>query len=138
MILAMEVNANSYQTSSSPSNNVMKYHIGSSLVNPITLSDIRHLSFQYFTKNPICTKNGKLVKVSKFTFFKSMPTFNMYMAIRFMLPLKVCFNKFLFPRFYSKNYTKKRRFNCTYIAYSFYILNFIFIPSIGTYMIFFM
>ncbi|OAY38187.1 alcohol-forming fatty acyl-CoA reductase [Manihot esculenta] len=64
------------------------YHIGSSLRNPVKLSNIHDFSFRYFSANPWINKDGMPVKVLKGTIFRSMASFHMYMAIRFQLPLK--------------------------------------------------
>ncbi|KAL2989837.1 hypothetical protein AAZX31_11G161300 [Glycine max] len=64
------------------------YHIGSSLRNPFTISDLEDVAYQYFTKNPLINKNGKPVAISnKVTWISSMSSFERYMKIRYVLPL---------------------------------------------------
>ncbi|XP_048321897.2 fatty acyl-CoA reductase 3 [Ziziphus jujuba] len=65
------------------------YHIGSSMRNPIRMSNIRNFSLQYFTKNPLTNKKGKLIKVGNCIFFSNVAVFQAYMVIRFKLPLKI-------------------------------------------------
>ncbi|XP_060668888.1 fatty acyl-CoA reductase 1-like [Ziziphus jujuba] len=55
IMVAMAVNAN--QSSE------IIFHVGSSLRNPIYLSNIVNFMFQYFAKNPLIDKKGKLVKL---------------------------------------------------------------------------
>ncbi|KAF2321640.1 hypothetical protein GH714_000841 [Hevea brasiliensis] len=64
------------------------YHLGSSLRNPVKLSNIHDFSFRYFSANPWINKDGMPVKIPKGTVFCSMASFHMYMAICFQLPLK--------------------------------------------------
>jgi fatty acyl-CoA reductase len=83
IIAAMVVNANK-------SSGII-YHVGTSLRNPIKFCDIHDIVFSYCTENPWINKDGTIVKVEKCTMFKTMASFRMYMQIRFMLPLQVCF-----------------------------------------------
>nr|XP_048321680.1 fatty acyl-CoA reductase 8-like [Ziziphus jujuba var. spinosa] len=82
IMVAMAVNAN--QSSE------IIYHVGSSLRNPIYLSNIVNFMFQYFAKNPLIDKKGKLVKTlvklgKPVVLFTAMATLKTYMANRFML-----------------------------------------------------
>ncbi|KAL5583240.1 hypothetical protein UlMin_015682 [Ulmus minor] len=82
IIMAIVVNGNQL------SNNII-YHIGSSLRNPVNVSQIHAFLFKYFTKHPLTRKNGELIKVDKATLFNNMTTFQVYMAFRYRLPLKM-------------------------------------------------
>lgn len=88
IIAAMAVNANKYSG--------IIYHVGTSLRNPIKFCDIHDIVFKYCTENPWINKDGTIVKAGKFTMFKTMASFHMYMQIRYMLPLQVCLFPFLF------------------------------------------
>ncbi|KDP42364.1 hypothetical protein JCGZ_01940 [Jatropha curcas] len=64
------------------------YHLGSSLRNPVKLSNIHDFTFHYFSANPWISKDGSPVKIQRGTILSSMARFRMYMAIRFQLPLQ--------------------------------------------------
>jgi fatty acyl-CoA reductase len=83
LIMAMVEYANRSNTSE------IIYHVGSSLRNPFTFSNLNELFFLYYTQNPLIDKEGKPIKVGKIKAFRSMATFRIYMAIRYSLPLKV-------------------------------------------------
>lgn len=83
MIVAMVAHANE--------SSQIIFHVGSSLRNPMKLCTLKELIFKYFTRNPWIGKNGKSIKVGKVIMFSSMARFRAYMAIRYRLPLKVCF-----------------------------------------------
>lgn len=82
-IVAMVAHARQQQ-----SGNVI-YQVGSSLRNPLRYSDLQDYGYRYFTKKPWINKDGKPVKVGKVNVMNSMASFHRYMAIRYMLPLKV-------------------------------------------------
>ncbi|KAK9204470.1 hypothetical protein WN943_014730 [Citrus x changshan-huyou] len=82
MIMAMVANANN------PSSQMI-YHVGSSLRNPIHFFQIHEFAFHYFTKNPYIDKYGNPVIVGKVKVLDSPAKFHRYMAVRFVLPLKV-------------------------------------------------
>ncbi|KAL5583149.1 hypothetical protein UlMin_015591 [Ulmus minor] len=82
IIMAIVANGNQF------SNNII-YHVGSSLRNPVNVSQIREFIFKYFTKHPLTRKNGELIKVGKMTLFNDMTMFRVYMAFRNGLPLKI-------------------------------------------------
>ncbi|KAF3442267.1 hypothetical protein FNV43_RR16183 [Rhamnella rubrinervis] len=65
------------------------YQIGSSLRNPIYTSDIQKFVFQYFSKNPLRNKKGKLIKVGKLLLLSNMAILHVFIAVCFILPLKV-------------------------------------------------
>ncbi|CAI9105582.1 OLC1v1004531C1 [Oldenlandia corymbosa var. corymbosa] len=65
------------------------YHVGSSGSNPILYSSIQDYDQRHFAKHPWIDAKGKPVKVGKITVLKTMDRFRSYMAIRYLLPLKV-------------------------------------------------
>jgi fatty acyl-CoA reductase len=77
-------------------------HMGSSWRNPIKFSRFRNLINQYVTKNPFVSKSGKSIKVNKVTVLTSMASYQTYMAIQYILPLKVCLSLI-----HNKNYVQK-------------------------------
>ena len=70
------------------------YHVGSSLANPLRFSCIQDYGQRYFTKHPWVGKDGKPVRVGEVTVLNSMASFRRYMAIHYLLPLKVGFSLF--------------------------------------------
>ena len=86
MLMVMVVNANQHCSADS----ILIYHVGSSMRNPIKFSNLHKFSYCYFTKNPYIDRNGKAVQISKGTVLTSWAKFQRYMAIRYLLPLKVC------------------------------------------------
>ncbi|XP_059314845.1 alcohol-forming fatty acyl-CoA reductase-like [Lycium ferocissimum] len=65
------------------------YHIGSSVSNPMEIINLRDFGFNYFTKNPWINKvDGKPIIVGKVTILGSMDSFQKYMALHYLLPLK--------------------------------------------------
>ncbi|KAF3442271.1 hypothetical protein FNV43_RR16187 [Rhamnella rubrinervis] len=85
MIVAMVAHANDHQ-----SFKTIIYHIGSSLRNPINISNIRKFSFQYFTRKPLKNNKGEPIKnIGKLLFLSNAAVFHTYMLIRFILPLKI-------------------------------------------------
>ncbi|XP_062030649.1 alcohol-forming fatty acyl-CoA reductase-like [Rosa rugosa] len=83
IITAMVVNANKYLE-----NPGMIYHVGTSLRNPMKMSEFTNFMFQYCTKNPWLYKDGSTIKVEKLKMFTTMAAFRSYMQIRYMLPLE--------------------------------------------------
>ncbi|XP_057419353.1 fatty acyl-CoA reductase 1-like isoform X2 [Lotus japonicus] len=74
------------------SNQVSKnfiYHVASSSRNPLRISDVINITFHYFTKSPLKSKNGTPIIVSKMQLLTSMAAFQSYMKNRYVLPLKV-------------------------------------------------
>ncbi|KAL2593830.1 hypothetical protein AAZV13_12G151200 [Glycine max] len=80
MLVAMVAHANQ------PSDII--YHVGSSVVNPVMYLNLRDYSVRYFTEKPWINRDGKPVKVGKFTILRNMDSFRKYMYIRYLLPLK--------------------------------------------------
>ncbi|KAI5666651.1 hypothetical protein M9H77_16504 [Catharanthus roseus] len=64
------------------------YQVGSSVSNPIRFSLLQDFALRYFTKHPWINKEGKPVKVGKVTVFRTMASFQRFMALRYLLPLK--------------------------------------------------
>ncbi|XP_060964986.1 fatty acyl-CoA reductase 1 [Cannabis sativa] len=70
--------------------NGMIYHVGSSIKNPIYVSQAYDYVYNYFTENPLFDhKEEKPIIVTKVKLFQHIFTLNIYMAIRFLLPLKI-------------------------------------------------
>ncbi|CAJ2654639.1 unnamed protein product [Trifolium pratense] len=106
VIAAMVINSNQ-----APKNFI--YHVSSSLRNPLKVSDVHKISHQYFMKTPYINKNGKPIVISKGIALKSLSTFNIYVTIRYALPLKVfnLVNNIIchsFQDVYDDNYKKIR------------------------------
>lgn len=66
------------------------YHVGTSVSNPVTFACPQENAFRYFKEHPWIDKQGKPVIVGKVNVLSSMDSFRRYMALRYMLPLKVC------------------------------------------------
>ncbi|XP_050368626.1 fatty acyl-CoA reductase 3-like isoform X2 [Argentina anserina] len=81
IITSMAVNANKSSS--------IIYHVGTSLRNPVKFCDIHSIIFKYCTENPWIKKDGTIVKAGKLTMFKTMASFQMYMRIRYMIPLQL-------------------------------------------------
>ncbi|KAL5056166.1 hypothetical protein RYX36_036848 [Vicia faba] len=81
MIVAMVVHADK------PSDNNI-YHVGSSVGNPVRYQNLKDYTFRYFTAKPCLDKEGKQIKVGTVTVLENMNSFQRYMFIRYMLPLK--------------------------------------------------
>jgi fatty acyl-CoA reductase len=65
------------------------YHVGSSVRNPVTYLNLQDYGFNYFKAKPWINKDGKTVKVGKITVLTNMDSFQRYMFIRYLLPIKV-------------------------------------------------
>ena len=66
------------------------YHISSSLRNPLKIADVIDYCYRYFIKFAYKNKNGKPIIVSKATLISSRAAFDIFMTLRYILPLKVC------------------------------------------------
>nr|XP_043624037.1 probable fatty acyl-CoA reductase 4 [Erigeron canadensis] len=65
------------------------YHVGSSTSNPITISSLGNIISNYFAKHPLISQQGNpIIVTSKITYLTSMSSFNRYMVIRYVIPLK--------------------------------------------------
>lgn len=82
IIVAMVAHANEPSTAI--------YQVGSSVRNPVRYTNLHDYAFAYFTKKPWIGKDGKPIKVGKIKLLGSMASFRRYMAIRYLLLLKVC------------------------------------------------
>lgn len=87
MIAAMVAHANQ------PNETI--YHLGSSVSNPVELSELQDYGYGYFSKHPWINKEGKPVIVGKIKVLSTMDSFQRYMALHYLLPLKV-FTRVLF------------------------------------------
>lgn len=76
------------------------YHVGSSISNPVLFKDLQSFGLNYFSKNPWINKDGSPVIVGKVTVLSTMASFRRYMAIRYLIPLKV----WPFPFFRKKSF----------------------------------
>ncbi|RDY01931.1 Fatty acyl-CoA reductase 3, partial [Mucuna pruriens] len=81
IITAMVAHANH------PCDNII-YHVGSSLANPVRYHNLKDYSFKYFKAKPYVNKKGKPIKVGEITVLNNMTSFQRYMFIRYLLPLK--------------------------------------------------
>lgn len=93
MMVAMAANAN--QPCYPDDDQIAIYQVGSSVSNPIRFTCIQDYGLRYFTSNPWIGKDGKPIKVGKVTVLSSMDSFHRYMAIHYLLPLKVCLHGLL-------------------------------------------
>ncbi|MCD7468826.1 hypothetical protein HAX54_007324, partial [Datura stramonium] len=65
------------------------YQIGSSVSNPMNIINLRDYGFNYFTKHPWINKvDGKPIIVGKVNVLSSMDSFQRYMDLHYLLPLK--------------------------------------------------
>ncbi|KAL1544483.1 alcohol-forming fatty acyl-CoA reductase [Salvia divinorum] len=64
------------------------YHVGSSVSNPVEYASLQSYGLRYFSAHPWIDKNGKPVVVGKITVFNTMESFQRYMRLRYLLPLK--------------------------------------------------
>ncbi|GKV53753.1 hypothetical protein SLEP1_g60268 [Rubroshorea leprosula] len=83
--MLMALWAHAHQRSSE---NTKIYHVGTSLRNPLNISNLHDLIIRYFTQNPWINRKGKPVRVTKVKFLGSMARFRNYMTLRYVLPLK--------------------------------------------------
>ena len=72
------------------------YHVGSSLRNPLDIAQLHKVVTQHFIEKPLMNKNGNPIRVKNLTVHNTMAHFRMYMTIRAILPLKVCYYKYSF------------------------------------------
>ncbi|QHN77568.1 Fatty acyl-CoA reductase [Arachis hypogaea] len=66
----------------------MIYHVGSSMANPVKYHDLRDYGFRYFNAKPCLDKEGNAIRVGKFMVLESMASFQRYLFIRYLVPLK--------------------------------------------------
>ncbi|XP_076908169.1 putative fatty acyl-CoA reductase 4 [Bidens hawaiensis] len=66
------------------------YHVGSSMSNPLPISRLTNYICDYFAKYPLINRQGNPIRPpNTYTMLSSMSSFNIYMTIRYMIPLKV-------------------------------------------------
>lgn len=66
------------------------FHLTSSLRNPAPYAVLAESGHRYFLHNPPRSgKNGEPVRLSRMRFFRTLPGFRAYMAVKFRLPLEV-------------------------------------------------
>ncbi|PIA58957.1 hypothetical protein AQUCO_00400073v1 [Aquilegia coerulea] len=65
------------------------YHVASSLKNPFNPNVFADYVYNYFSKNPVISKDGKPVRVKRPTILASMDTFVTYTTVHYIFPLKV-------------------------------------------------
>ncbi|CAJ2660163.1 unnamed protein product [Trifolium pratense] len=80
MLVAMVAHANQ------PSDVV--YHVGSSVRNPLRYLPLHDYALKYFKAKPWINKDGTVVKVGKIAILTDMDSFQRYIFIRYLLPLK--------------------------------------------------
>ncbi|KVH90713.1 Fatty acyl-CoA reductase [Cynara cardunculus var. scolymus] len=69
------------------------YHLGSSMSNPITTSRFTNCISDYFTKHPLTNRQGNPIKNdNRVKLLSSKTNFYMYVAIPYMIPLKLHYN----------------------------------------------
>ncbi|XAR60116.1 Long-chain-fatty-acyl-CoA reductase [Bertholletia excelsa] len=64
------------------------YQVGSSASHPLQFTCLLDYGFRYFTNHPWIAKNGKRIKVGKLSLLNSMSSYQNYVTIRYLLPLK--------------------------------------------------
>ncbi|XP_038902554.1 fatty acyl-CoA reductase 3-like [Benincasa hispida] len=91
--------------------NQIIYHVGSSIRNPMKMSDLRRFMFQYFTEKPWINGDGNAIKAKKVNVFNNLDSFHRYITIRYLFFLKVLewVNKALCHSFEDKYIDLKRK-----------------------------
>ncbi|XP_057534115.1 alcohol-forming fatty acyl-CoA reductase-like [Amaranthus tricolor] len=64
------------------------YQVGSSVKNPTTFSNLHEVAYQYFQRYPWINKDGKPIRVGHVRVLGSMDSFNRYLTLYYLLPLK--------------------------------------------------
>ncbi|KAL1557628.1 factor arrest protein 3 [Salvia divinorum] len=64
------------------------YHVGSSVSNPVMSGWLQGYGQRHFTSHPWIDRNGSPVVVGNVTVFTTMESFQRYMTLRYLLPLK--------------------------------------------------
>nr|XP_016475815.1 PREDICTED: alcohol-forming fatty acyl-CoA reductase-like [Nicotiana tabacum] len=65
------------------------YQVGSSVSNPLEITNLKEYGFNYFRKYPWINKvDGKPIIVGQVTMLSTMDSFRKYMAFHYLLPLK--------------------------------------------------
>lgn len=81
MIVAMVAHANQ--------RNEFIYQVGSSKTNPVISSNLKDFAYRYFSMYPWIDKDGNPVRVKKAKLFTTPTSFHRYLALHYILPLKV-------------------------------------------------
>ncbi|KAI4313501.1 hypothetical protein L6164_026476 [Bauhinia variegata] len=101
IIVAMVANANQCY------DNI--YHVGSSKRNPLRYMNLLDYGYKYFTEKPYMDKDGTPIKVGRVTFL-DMASFQRYMFIHFLLPLKgLKLLNTIFCQYFQKMYRDNNR-----------------------------
>jgi fatty acyl-CoA reductase len=79
MMVAMATHA--YQ------NDLFIYHVASSVGNPLRYSLLSDVAYNYFSRNPCVSNDGKIIRVKEMLFLKSMSSFRLHMFQRYKAPL---------------------------------------------------
>ncbi|XP_057806145.1 alcohol-forming fatty acyl-CoA reductase-like [Salvia miltiorrhiza] len=64
------------------------YHVGSSVSNPVDYASLQTYGQRYFSAHPWIDKHGNPILVGNITVFYTMDSFQRYMTLRYLLPLK--------------------------------------------------
>ncbi|XP_051134510.1 fatty acyl-CoA reductase 3-like [Andrographis paniculata] len=64
------------------------YHVGSSVSNPVEFTWLQNYAQRYFKEHPWIDKEGKPVIVGEVTVLSTMESFQRYITLRYLLPLK--------------------------------------------------
>lgn len=66
------------------------YHVASSKSNPLQISSFICYVCDYFAEHPLMSRQGNLIETTdNVNLLSSISSFNMFMAIRYLIPLKV-------------------------------------------------
>ncbi|MED6120178.1 hypothetical protein PIB30_018577 [Stylosanthes scabra] len=84
MLAAMVAHANQANN-----DDIIIYHVGSSASNPLKLPNTANYLSRFFTAKPLLSNDGKPIKVGKLTLFNNVASFNLYLFLRYLLPLQV-------------------------------------------------
>ncbi|KAL9673937.1 hypothetical protein QQ045_030201 [Rhodiola kirilowii] len=79
-IVAMATNANN------PTQVI--YQVGSSVSHPIKMAALQDMAYRYFTAKPWIDKNGEPIRVGKVRVLSTMDSFQRYLTVRYLIPLK--------------------------------------------------
>lgn len=81
MIVAMTVHSNHHGETI--------YHVGTSVSNPLETAAFQNYGQRYFMKHPGINKEGRSIIVGNVKLLTSMESFQRYLNIHYLLPLKV-------------------------------------------------
>eukprot|EP00253_Pinus_taeda_P019480 PITA_19480 len=66
-------------------NDLFIYHVASSVENPLPCSLLKDEAYNYFSRNPCVSNDGKLIHVKEVCFLESMSSFRLYMLQRYKM-----------------------------------------------------